>query len=330
MDPGVASCLGASGAGETPARRDFSIMSIFALQTRALHKRYGRRLAVAGLDLRVPAGCIYGFLGPNGAGKSTTIRMLLGLIKPTSGSAEVLGRPVRWDDPGARRDVGALVEGPAFVDYLSARQNLLMLARLSGVPADQSIAEVLRLVGLVDRQHDRVRTFSHGMKQRLGIAQALLPRPRLLILDEPAQGLDPQGLVEIRDLLLRLRDERGMTIFLSSHLLHEVQLICDQVGVISAGRLIAGGPVAELLKTDHSVVRLQVDDLPRALTSAAALPYVESAQSYEDLLQVTLPPHRTADLNTALVNAGFRIAALIPHNPDLEDLYLKLMKPPAT
>lgn len=303
-------------------------MSTYAIETCALHKRYGHRQAVAGLDLRVPTGCIYGFLGPNGAGKSTTIRMLLGLIKPTSGSCALLGRAVRWDDTRPRREVGALVEGPAFVDYLSARQNLLMLGRLSGVPHDQPLEEALQLVGLAERRNDRVRTFSHGMKQRLGIAQALFPRPRLLILDEPAQGLDPQGLVEIRDLLLRLRDERQMTIFLSSHLLHEVQLICDQVGVISQGKLIAGGPVAELLKTDHSVVRVQVDDLRHALSAASELPYVESAEPYEDLLQVSLPPDRTADLNAALVAAGLRVSALMPHNPDLEDLYLKLMKPP--
>ena len=303
-------------------------MNNLALETRNLAKRYGRLQAVDRLDLRVPAGCIYGFLGPNGAGKSTTIRMLLGLIKPTTGSCALLGRPVRWDDTRSRREVGALVESPAFVDYLSARQNLLMLGRLSGLPHDQPLEEALQLVGLAERQNDRVRTFSHGMKQRLGIAQALFPRPRLLILDEPAQGLDPQGLVEIRDLLLRLRDERQMTIFLSSHLLHEVQLICDQVGVIAQGKLIAGGPVEELLKTEHSVVRVQVDDLPKALTLAAGLPYVESAEQYENLLQISLEPDKVADLNTALVACGLRVSALMPHNPDLEDLYLKLMKPP--
>ena len=303
-------------------------MSDAAIQTHHLAKRYGRLQAVDGLSLRVPAGCIYGFLGPNGAGKSTTIRMLLGLIRPTGGEAFVLGQAVRPDRPATRRDIGALVEGPAFVDYLSARRNLEMLLALSGRRNGHDVDRALELVGLTSRQRDRVKTFSHGMKQRLGVAGALLGQPRLVILDEPANGLDPQGLVEIRDLLRRLRDEHGMTIFLSSHLLHEVQLLCDEVGVVRQGRLIAAGPVAELLAGHETELHVEVDDAERAREVAAALPYVQQVAAEADGLRLTVEPGKAADLNAALVGAGLRVSALTPAAPDLERFYLELVKTP--
>ncbi len=310
-------------------------MSELALETRALSKRYGRLQAVDSLDLRVPVGCIYGFLGPNGAGKSTTIRMLLGLIRPTGGEAFVLGQPVRPDRPATRREVGALVEGPAFVDYLSARRNLEMLLALSGgvqAPALQGrrgrgeVDRALELVGLTDRQDDRVKAFSHGMKQRLGLAGVLLAGPRLVVLDEPANGLDPQGLVEVRDLLRRLRDEQGMTIFLSSHLLHEVQLICDEVGVVRQGRLIAAGPVAELLARRETELQVHVDDPARAREIAAGLPYAQRVEVTSEGLRLVVEPDRAADLNAALVGAGLRVSALTPTTPDLERFYLELVQ----
>jgi len=310
-------------------------MSGLALETCNLAKRYGRLQAVDSLDLRVPAGCIYGFLGPNGAGKSTTIRMLLGLIRPTGGEAFLLGRPARPDHPSVRREVGALVEGPAFVDYLSARRNLDMLWALSGGvrapalqgrPHDRAVDQALELVGLTARQQDRVKTFSHGMKQRLGLAGALLGHPRLLVLDEPANGLDPQGLVEVRDLLRRLRDEHGMTIFLSSHLLHEVQLICDEVGVVRRGRLIAAGPVTELLARRETELRVEVDDAERARQVAGALPSVRQVEATPEGLRVVVEPGTAAELNTALVQAGLRVSALAPAAPDLERFYLELVK----
>ncbi|MBU0607520.1 MAG: ABC transporter ATP-binding protein [Armatimonadetes bacterium] len=312
-------------------------MTHFAIETHLLAKRYGRLQAVDGLSLRVPVGCIYGFLGPNGAGKSTTIRMLLGLIRPTGGEAFVLGQPARPDHPATRREIGALVEGPAFVDYLSARRNLEMLLALSGgvqAPALQGrrngsdVDRALELVGLTSRQRDRVKTFSHGMKQRLGVAGALLGQPRLVILDEPANGLDPQGLVEVRDLLRRLRDEHGMTIFLSSHLLHEVQLLCDEVGVVRQGRLIAAGPVAELLAGHETELQVQVDDADRAREVAEALPYVQQVAADPDGLRLTVEPGKAADLNAALVGAGLRVSALTPAAPDLERFYLELVKTP--
>jgi len=302
------------------------VSAALAIETRHLGKRYGRLQAVDQLDLQVRQGCIYGFLGPNGAGKSTTIRMLLGLIRPTSGEAYVLGRRVLPDHPAARQDVGALVEGPAFVDYLSARMNLEMLLALSGGRDGADVDRALAQVDLTARQRDRVRTYSHGMKQRLGIAGALLGHPRLVILDEPAQGLDPQGLVEVRDLLRRLRDEQGMTIFLSSHLLHEVQLICDEVGVIRQGKLIAAGPVSELLAQKETELQVAVDDPALAQQVVQGLAYVRHVEPLPDGLRVSLEPDKAADLNAALVAAGLRVSALTPTMPNLERYYLELVE----
>lgn len=303
-------------------------MPDFAIQTTGLRKRYGRLEAVRGVNLQVPVGRIYGFLGPNGAGKSTTIRMLMGLIRPTTGEVRLFGHRVGLSGPPAGAGVGALVESPAFVDYLSARRNLQMLADLSGGATPARLERVLELVGLARRQRDRVRTYSQGMRQRLGIAQALLPHPRLVILDEPALGLDPQGLVEIRDLLLRLRDEEGMTIFLSSHLLHEVQLTCDEVCVIVRGELVASGSVDELLRVRAGQVVAEVDDVPRAAEVALGLPFVNSAQAdpaQAGALRALVDPACVADLNAALVGAGVRVMSLAPDRPDLERVYLELM-----
>jgi ABC-2 type transport system ATP-binding protein len=333
---------------------------MLAIQTHNLCKRYGKTQAVRSLNLEVQVGRIYGFLGPNGAGKSTTIRMLMGLIRPTRGEVRLLGGRVGLNGPPAAARVGALVEGPAFADYLSARRNLQMLADLSGGAETGRIDQVLELVGLAHRQKDRVRTYSHGMKQRLGLAQALIPRPRLLILDEPAQGLDPQGLAEIRELLRRLRDEEQITIFLSSHLLHEVELICDDVGVIVRGELIASGEVEQLLRGKPGAVAVQVNDVAKAKEVAAALPFVQSvsvgrsghqtatgegglptptgpgrsghqtATGVADggpapSLHLIVEPDRIADLNTALVGAGLQVSSLVPDRPSLESVYLELM-----
>ena len=300
-------------------------MPDLAIETIDLRKRYGRLEAVRALNLQVPAGRIYGFLGPNGAGKSTTIRMLMGLIRPTSGSVRLFGHRVGLHSPPVQARVGALVEGPAFADYLSARRNLEMLAALSGGAERGRVEQVLELVGLAGRQNDRVATYSQGMRQRLGIAQTLVPRPRLIILDEPALGLDPQGLVEIRDLLLRLRDEEQVTIFLSSHLLHEVELTCDEVCVIVHGELIGSGSVDDLLRVQAGQVVVQVDDPAQAAQVASALPYVQTATVCKGALQAVVEPERVADLNAALVQAGLRVSSLAADRPDLERVYLALM-----
>jgi ABC-2 type transport system ATP-binding protein len=294
------------------------------IKTSGLTKRYGKRLAVDGLDLEVGRGQIFGFLGPNGAGKSTTIRLLLGLLQPNGGEAWVLGARVPSERLRTAGRVGALAESPAFYDHLSGRKNLELLARLSGGCPRSRVDEVLELVGLTDRQRDRVAAYSHGMRQRLGIAQALLPKPELVILDEPATGLDPQGLAEVRELMRHLRDEEGMTIFLSSHLLHEVELICTDVGVVAQGRLIRRGTVEELLRRPESHVEVTVDDAARAAQVAAPLPFVVGAEVVDGQLHVNLTGD-PADLNAALVTAGLRVSALTPARSTLEEIYLTLM-----
>src|SRR5215467_10939792 len=221
-------------------------MTDTVLSTHQLSKSYGERPAVRDLDLEVRRGEVFGFLGPNGAGKTTTIRMMLGLVRPTAGTVEVLGRDVQADGGRVLPRVGALVEAPALYLYLSGRDNLKAFAGvLGGVPRER-LDEVLELVGLAGRQRDRVRSYSLGMKQRLGVATALLNDPDLLVLDEPANGLDPAGIVEMRDLLRQLAGA-GKTVFISSHVLAEVQQICDRVAIINLGELVRLAGVAELV-----------------------------------------------------------------------------------
>src|SRR5437667_3294055 len=228
------------------------------LATENLTKRYGKRVAVDALSLDVHRGDIFGFLGHNGAGKSTTIRMVLGLIRPTSGVARLLGHDITKDRAKALARVGAIVEAPAFYDNLSGLQNLKIFASMSGGGLRDRIDEVLEIVGLSGREKDPVGVYSHGMRQRLGIGQALLPNPELVILDEPTDGLDPQGIREIRDLIFRLRDDLGLTVFLSSHLLFEIEQICNRVAILRDGAMLYQGDVATLID-EEKTVKLTVD-----------------------------------------------------------------------
>jgi ABC-2 type transport system ATP-binding protein len=220
--------------------------SPLAIETQELTKHYGKHPAVVTLDLRVPRGIVFGFLGRNGAGKTTTIGMLLGLLRPTAGQARVLGHDVRRDRRPALRRTGVLLDHPAFYPYLSGRENLWVAAQALGGDAPGRISQVLQIVEMADRAEDRFATYSAGMKQRLGLAAALLNDPDLLILDEPTTGLDPVGQRDIRELVRRLASETGKTIFFSSHQLREVEQICDQVAVIDRGRLVAQGPLAHV------------------------------------------------------------------------------------
>src|SRR5947208_16108610 len=228
-----------------------------ALATRGLRKSYGSRLALAGLDLSVPTGVVYGFLGPNGAGKTTTMRLLTGLIHPDTGSIELLGRPFGRRDRRRLFDIGALIESPAFYPYLSGRENLRALAATGASTPANKVDELLDVVGLMDRARNRVSTYSLGMKQRLGIAAAQLSDPRLLLLDEPANGLDPAGIVAMRDTLRNLAG-MGKTVFVSSHILGEVRQLADIVGIIAEGHLVREGPMEELLASQGRV-RLGVE-----------------------------------------------------------------------
>lgn len=295
------------------------------LEAQGLTKRFGRRTVVDALDLTVPAGTVYGFLGPNGAGKSTTLRMALGLIRPTGGSVRLMGHEVAKARNKALREVGAQVETPAFYGYLSAWRNLQMLGQLTGPTPPDRIIEVLERVKLKGRERDKVRTYSQGMRMRLGLAQALLSRPKLLILDEPTNGLDPQGMREVRRLIRELAEAEGMTVFLSSHLLAEVQQVCDRVAVIHQGRLVAEGPVAELLLSgDRPTVEVVCDRLEEARSRLAELPTVSQAEVYGDRLLLRMEEGAVADVNQLLVEAGHRVSALVPRRQSLEEFFLKV------
>ena len=288
------------------------------VETRDLTKRYGRIAAVESLDLTVRRGEVYGFLGPNGAGKTTTLRMLLGLIRPTSGDARVLGE--KPGSPAGLGKVGALVESPAFYPYLSGQDNLRVMARYSGVRSPR-IAEVLERVELSGRAKDKFRKYSLGMKQRLGVAAALLKDPDLLVLDEPTNGLDPKGMADMRDLIRRL-GKGDRTVLLSSHLLGEVEQICDRVGVISKGSLVAEGSVAELRGKQGLLVR--AEPIEEAARIAEKLVGVEEVAELGGALRLTTDPERAAEINAKLVSAGLRVSELRPAGQSLEEAFLEL------
>ena len=297
-----------------------------ALATRGLEKRYGTRTALAGLDLSVPTGVVYGFLGPNGAGKTTTMRLLTGLIHPDAGSIEVLGRPFGRRDRRHLFDVGALIETPSFYPYLSGRENLRSLAATGAKTSRSRIEELLELVGLRDRARDRVQTYSLGMKQRLGIAAALLSDPRLLLLDEPSNGLDPAGIVAMRATLKQLATT-GKTVFVSSHILGEVEQLVDVLGIIAAGRIVREGPIDQLLQGE-GVVRARV--APSEVAAATRIldglvpdaPASTSAGG-DGWVSVRIPPDRAAEVNRALATGGIYASGL-ETGSNLESLFLEL------
>ena len=298
-------------------------MSDIALQTENLTKRFGTRTAVDRLTIRVEKGDIYGFLGPNGAGKSTTLRMLLGLVRPSSGTIKFPVHASSWEYLKARSRVGAIIETPAFYENFSARRNLQLLASLSGGVSNTRVEEVLEIVGLRDRALDQVKTYSYGMRQRLGIAQALLPTPQLIILDEPTNGLDPQGIHETRELIRRLRDELKLTVMLSSHLLTEIEQLCNRVGIIHEGRLLyEGGP--EALVASATLYKVRVDNLPGAfelLSKESGLTVSRNGASY---LRIDADAERLAAANALLVSNGFKVYELSPAQESLEEAFLRL------
>jgi len=288
------------------------------LETSRLTKRYGRILAVHELDLRVRKGEVYGFLGPNGAGKTTTLRMLLGLIRPTGGDISILGATP--GSPQALAHIGALVEGFGFYPYLSGRRNLMVLARYAGVPIER-VDAVLDQVGLSARAVDRFKGYSLGMKQRLGVAAALLKDPDLLVLDEPTNGLDPEGMADMRALIRRLgQGERSVV--LSSHLLGEVEQVCNRVGVIQQGRLVAEGTVSELRGQAGLLVR--ATPLDKAVEVLSSLEGVGPAQTDDGVLRLTIDPARAAEVNRRLVQAGVDVSELRLAKRSLEEVFLSL------
>ena len=292
------------------------------LRATGLTKRYpGGVLAVDGVDLTVHRGEVYGFLGPNGAGKTTMMRMLLGLIRPTSGTVDLLGEPP--GSPAGLARVGALIESPGFYPYLSGLDNLRILARYGGVPRGR-IDTVLDAVDLTDRAGDRFATYSLGMKQRLGVASALLGDPELLVLDEPTNGLDPAGMADMRALVRRLGAE-GRAVLLSSHLLGEVQQICDRVGVISGGRLIAESTVAEL--RGQAALVIAAAPLDVAARRAVQLLGADRVQVVGAELRLTAGEAEAAEINRELVAAGVEVSELRRAERSLEEVFLEMTSP---
>ncbi len=293
------------------------------LRTRNLTKRYGERLAVSDLSLEGRRGDVLGFLGPNGAGKTTTIRMLLGLIRPTSGTAEILSMDVGREGARALPHVGALVEQPALYPWLSGRENLRAVGDALGGASEMRIDATLDLVGLRGRGRDRVKTYSLGMKQRLGLAFALLNDPDLLILDEPTNGLDPAGIVEMRDLLRSLAAQ-GKLVFISSHALGEVQQICTRVAVIAEGRLITESSVEELTHAQGTYV-VTLDRASEALALVRAQPWgLEARIGGDGRLVTPAPEGESGALNLFLVRTGFTPQSIMPFKRDLEEIFLNL------
>ena len=290
---------------------------------RGLVKRYGDVTAVDGVDLTIERGDVYGYLGPNGAGKTTVLRMLLGLVRPTAGSVRLFGADPFEHGASALQGVAGFVEAPRFYPYLTGRKNLELLAALDGGDAAKRIDEALDIVELSDRQRHRVGGYSHGMKQRLGVAAALLRDPRLLLLDEPATGLDPAGMRDMRALVARLA-LAGTTVLLSSHLLAEVEELCNRVAIVRTGRMVFEGALEDLKRTAGGEWRLRTTDDGRALAVCRAQPGVSGVRADPLDIRFQGSEEAAAQLSVAIVEAGLAIRALAPHSATLEDLFFRL------
>lgn len=295
------------------------------IEVESLTKSYKNLLAVDSLALNVYKGDIFGFLGPNGAGKSTTIRMLLTLIRPDSGSINLFGKSLKIERKSILGNIGALVEKPDFYNYLSAYKNLEILSRLSAKEIKKKrIMEILEIVGLASRKDSKVKTFSHGMKQRLGLAQTLLHDPELIILDEPSTGLDPQGMKEIRDLIIRLSKEENKTVFLSSHILSEVEHIANRMIIINKGKSIVEGSVQELLKSSELKVTIEVTELEAAKNLVSSSGWVNKLDSVSNnQMYFKISSEEIAELNKYLVQNNISVNAVIPKR-SLEEYFLKI------
>ena len=293
-----------------------------AIVTEKLSKRYGSILAVSDLDLSVPGGSVFGFLGPNRAGKTTTIRLLLGLVHPTSGRAQVLGHDIVTGRRSFLPHIGALVESPTFYPFLSGRDNLRVLAHTSGAYDEKRIDEVLEQVGLRDRQRDRVRTYSLGMKQRLAVAATLLHRPKLIFLDEPTNGLDPAGQADMRE-LVRSLGQAGHTIFISSHLLHEVEQTCDQVAIIDRGQLLRQGRVADLLN-EQPALRIEAEPIERAWAIVSALNDLNPVREASGQIVVKTGREAAPAIVKALTDGGARVYQIVAERESLEEVFLRI------
>lgn len=296
------------------------------IEVKGLQKSFGSFEAVKNVSFTVNKGDVFGFLGPNGAGKSTTMRCMLSLIKPNAGDIRIFGKNLFEERNAILAKVGSIVEKPDFYKYLSALKNLEIFARVSGAQVSQKdIYETLDFVGLLGREKDRVGGFSHGMRQRLGIAQTLLHQPELIILDEPTTGLDPQGIIEVRDLILRLKNEQNKTVILSSHQLAEIELVANRMVIINKGQTIIEGSVAELMNAQETLLHIE---LAQNSQGAAALiqeilPQVKVQVSSPKTLEMNIEKKHISNLNNKLVQAGFEVVALEPKRK-LEDFFIQM------
>lgn len=296
------------------------------IEVKGLQKSFGSFEAVKNVSFTVNKGDVFGFLGPNGAGKSTTMRCMLSLIKPNAGDIRIFGKNLFEERNAILAKVGSIVEKPDFYKYLSALKNLEIFARVSGAQVSQKdIYETLDFVGLLGREKDRVGGFSHGMRQRLGIAQTLLHQPELIILDEPTTGLDPQGIIEVRDLILRLKNEQNKTVILSSHQLAEIELVANRMVIINKGQTIIEGSVAELMNAQETLLHIE---LAQNSQGAAALiqeilPQVKVQVSSPKTLELNIEKKHISNLNNKLVQAGFEVVALEPKRK-LEDFFIQM------
>jgi ABC-2 type transport system ATP-binding protein len=302
-------------------QREVTSATSAAIETTQLTKRYDSMLAVDRLDLRVERGEIFGFLGPNGAGKTTTMRMLLGLIRPTSGSARILGMDVSRELPAILARTGSMIEEPAFYPYLSGRDNLRAMARLSGISEDL-VPGILERVDLTGAAGKRFKAYSMGMKQRLALGAALLADPEILILDEPANGLDPAGIVEMRDLMRDLKRD-GKTVLISSHVLHEVEQICDRIAIVNGGRIVVQGRVEELLHHNDKV-EIRINHPREAADVLRGVPWMGHIDLGSDHILVSAPLERTAEINRILADEGLYAAIIKPQEESLEQYFLEI------
>ena len=295
------------------------------IELTGLTKKFKDLTAVNSLNLNVYKGDVFGFLGPNGAGKSTTIRMMLSLIKPTSGNIKLFGKPLLENRKEILRKVGAIVEKPDFYLYLTAYKNLEILGKISGTDVSKKkIMEMLDLVGLSKRYNSKVKTFSHGMKQRLGLAQALLHDPELIILDEPTTGLDPQGMKEVRDLVLFLSSEKGKTVFLSSHILREVEIIASRMIIINKGTTQVEGTVKELLDSQNVNIAIEVNKPEEAISLLDKSEWKGALKSqHGNEIVLTVPKEGLAQINNYLVRNQIEVSAFVPSR-SLEEYFLKI------
>ncbi|MDW7649910.1 MAG: ABC transporter ATP-binding protein [Bacillota bacterium] len=293
------------------------------LQVNGIWKSFGRKQIIKGVSLSLSQGEVFGFIGPNGAGKTTLIRIILGLVRPNQGTVQINGFDIRKNFKRAISGVGAVVENPRFYPYLSGYQNLLLIRNLHPDVPKTKVSEALEIVGLADRGKDKVLTYSLGMKQRLGLARSLVNNPKIVFLDEPMNGLDPQGMYDIRELIKQLRREHGITFFITSHLLHEVEQLCDNVAVLKDGITIADGPIRHLLQSDSETVEIY----PHSSAAAGilqGLSFIRSVVAAGDKLTVEIDKGTSAELNRILVKKNIDVSYLIPKKHSLEEYFIRM------